>query len=149
MIKKLIPAFFIFFAWSKCSFGFNNFSQYDKVYKLPTHVTDTLVPFFTGLSLQYFSGKPVDTFLSKIPVNYAEMKIGPGDQLKKAHFLYIRYSIGVSLAIYIKEFNFMKPHPPASNWNITLLRKESIDRIEIYNGVNCINGCQSINAGAY
>jgi hypothetical protein len=149
MIKKMIPIFFLFFAWSKCSFGYNNLSQYNKAYKVSTPVTDTLVPFFSGLSLPYYSGKPVDTFLMKIPVNYAEMKIGPGDQLKKAHFLYIRYSIGVSVAIYVKEFNFMNPNPPASNWNITLFRKESIDRIEIYNGVNCINGCQPINAAAY
>jgi hypothetical protein len=111
-------------------------------FKKITPCQDTLVPYLTALNLSNFIGKPIDSFLTKLPTNYTQIKILPGDQLKKAHMLYIRYNANVYLGIIVSKFQYMNPSPPSSNWSISLFRKETVAFIEIYNGINCINGCQ-------
>lgn len=103
---------------------------------------DTLAPFLASLDLNYFISKPVDSFLVAVPSNYLSMQILPGDQLKKASSLVVRYSGNICLAIFVKNFIHMNPNPPSSSWSVTLFRRELINRIEIYNGTLCINGCQ-------
>ncbi len=102
---------------------------------------DTLVQYLSSLNLLQFMGNPIDSFLARIPLNYDTIRILPGDQMKKAHMLYLKYSNGVTIEIYVKHFRNMNPDPPISNWNITLFRKEELDHIEIYQGVTCLNGC--------
>lgn len=142
MSKKFLPLIFILITWNKVCYGLNNNPYQNNGFSKATTYTDTLVPLLLSLDLSYYSGKPVDSFLVKLPANYTDMQIGRGDQMKKAHFLYIKYANGVNIGVYVNQFSFMNPNPPASNWSIALFRKERIGRIEIYNGVICINGCQ-------
>jgi hypothetical protein len=102
---------------------------------------DTLRAYLISLNLSTFTGKAVDSMLIKIPANYNFIQILPGDQMKKAHFLSIKYSNGISIGIFVKNFRYMNPNPPSSNWSLIQFKKEDINRIEIFDGVSCINGC--------
>jgi len=101
---------------------------------------DTLRAFLTSLNLNTLTRKAVDSMLVKIPTNYTAIHILPGDQMKKAHFLSIKYSNGITIGIFVKNFRYMNPNPPNSNWSLIQFKKEDISRIEIFDGVNCING---------
>lgn len=102
---------------------------------------DTLTPYLNALNLNQFISKPVDSFFALIPANYLSMQILPGDQMKRASALVIRYPNGIKLGIFVKDFTHMNPNPPSSSWSIPLFRKENVYRIEIFNGTTCINGC--------
>ncbi len=138
-MKKIILLFCLFFSIQTIAADkviiTNNFE------KKNANIQDTIVSYLTSLDLNQFVGMPIDSFLIHLPSNYTLMKILTGDRLKNAHMLYIKYSNSVYLGIIVNHFQFMNPSPPRSSWNITLFRKENISFIEIYNGINCINGC--------
>lgn len=104
--------------------------------------SNQLISFLERMDVERFYGKPVDSFFAIIPSNYLSMQILPGDQMKRASTLVVRYPSGINLGIYVKDFIHMNPNPPSSSWSIPLFRRENVYRIEIFNGTTCINGCQ-------
>jgi hypothetical protein len=138
-IGLIIISFFL----GKSALASNSFAGHNTHSIAAGSDQDTLVQYLSTLNLLQFPGLPVDSFLARIPSNYDSVKILTGDQLKKASKLYLKYSNGVIVAIYVRQFQYMNPNPPRSNWSISLFRKEDIDHIEIYQGVTCINGCNN------
>ncbi len=108
---------------------------------------DTLVPTLSAMNLVFYHGKPVDFLLSHLPGGIIDKKVMGWHNLRRADVLYVSYPNDVFVAIYVNKFQFMNPNragnnPPNLNWDINLLRKEEISYPVVFNGVQCINGCQ-------
>ena len=103
---------------------------------------DTSITDFYYVNLSPYTGMPVDSFLTKLPSNFTEMKIYPGDNFFYANYLFLKYPGNITVSIYVRTFQFMNPYSRSGNWDITLFRKEAIHKIEIYDRHICENGCQ-------
>jgi len=88
-----------------------------------------------------FTNKPLDSIISILPTGYISMKIRSGGHYHTAKFLRILYSNKVWIELYVEDFNFMNPVDSNRNWNLTLMRKENLDRVSVYQGTTCYRGC--------
>lgn len=104
-------------------------------------ITDTVPTYLASLNLQNFIGKPIDSFIAKIPASYTSMKVYGGHNPKVASQLSVSYPNGVEICIYARNFQFINPRSETLTWDITLFRKEKLSKVIIYNGTECINGC--------
>ncbi|MBL7729613.1 MAG: hypothetical protein JNM88_00430 [Chitinophagaceae bacterium] len=93
--------------------------------------TDTLIPYLTSLDINYYKGKPVDSFLVKLPVNYLSMRIHSMDNSRYATYLFVNYADTVQVLIFVKEFHYLTPRNHNLDWDINLFRKEAVACIEV------------------
>lgn len=105
---------------------------------------DTLVVFLSTLNLAQFENKPIDSLIAKLPVHYTNMRVLGGSRDDRAGKLLINYSNNVYIIIRVLEFTHLDPTnpnkiPPDQRWSTTLMRKEKIYSIRIFNGTNLIN----------
>ena len=102
---------------------------------------DTTLNYLWSINLDNYKNKPVDTFLAKIPNGYLNFRIlSPGNP-KIAQVLSIEYTDDVYAWIYVYNFQFMNPRSETMTWDMSLFRKENVDHIEVWKGVDCYNGC--------
>lgn len=94
--------------------------------------SDTLLTYLSSLDLSYYKGKPVDSFLMKLPVGYSQMKVMDWDASRYATFLWVKYDT-IRLLIFVNEFHHMSPKNHSRNWDINLFRMENVACIEIWN----------------
>ena len=107
--------------------------------------TAQLVTVLQQMNVQNFYGKPVDSFMVTVDAIPYNMKIYGGShsrwQTQRALLLRYEYSGGPVIIIYVSEFTHMNRYSPTLSWDISLFRKEKIDRIEVWKDQNtCING---------
>lgn len=106
-----------------------------------SNVTDTVPTYLANLTLENFINKPIDSFLTKIPVNYNRMEVFGGHNPKIASKLLIFYPNNVLIVIYSRNFQFITPRSETLIWDTNLFRKEKASQILIFDGAECINGC--------
>lgn len=96
------------------------------------------------MNLVQFSNLPIDSFMIKIPQNFTSLKIHGGGRMDRAGIFSIKYNSNVYIDIRVLEFTHMDPTnpnkiPPDQRWSTTLMRKEKVYSIRIYNGNTLIN----------
>ena len=94
--------------------------------------TDTLLTYLSSLDLTYYSDKPVDSFLKKLPSGYSQMKVLDKDGSRYARYFWVKYDT-IRIMIYVKEFHHLTPRNHDRNWDINLFRMENLACIEIWN----------------
>jgi len=105
---------------------------------------DTLIISLGTLNLSNFYDKPIDSLIAKIPQNFQSMKVLGGSKDDRAGKLLVSYNSNVYIVIRVREFTHLDPtNPdkvlPEQRWSTTLMRKEKIYSIKIYNGNTLIN----------
>lgn len=106
---------------------------------------DSLILKLKSFNLALYEGLTVDTLIRHLPSGVAGYQIGGGDDMRVARMLFVKYPDEVSVVIYVHHFTHMNPNaiPTSSglSWDLSLFKKEAIHHTVIYNGSNCINGC--------
>ena len=94
---------------------------------------DTTLAYLLSLDLEYYKGKPIDSLLAVLPVNYIDRRITGWDNFFYAKMLYIRYPDSSTVLIVVKDFiHLTQRYSREMNWDFNLFRKETIFCIEIY-----------------
>lgn len=102
---------------------------------------DTTLTYLSSLNLDFYKTKPVDTFLTKLPAGYIEMKILATHNPKIANVLSVLYPNKIFVWIYVYKFQFMNPRSETFIWDMILFKKENVHHIEVWKSVDCYNGC--------
>jgi hypothetical protein len=111
----------------------------------------TVLPQILSLSLNTYIGKPVDSLLSVLPINYTCRGFVP---IRISYNRGVFQSYGdsgdntVSVIIYIDHYQFMT-FPNRNNvrtWDMNLAKKEIISFIKVVkNNTTCMYGCNNPN----
>lgn len=64
-----------------------------------------------------------------------------GHIIKYADRLTVCYPNNIFIEIFVGHFQHLTQRSETGTWDMTLFRKENVDHIEIWNNVECINGC--------
>jgi hypothetical protein len=102
---------------------------------------DSTLTFLASLNLSTYKDNPVDSFLTKVPGGYIEMKVLASHNPKIANVLSVLYPNKIYVWVYVYKFQFMNPRSETFTWNMILFRKENVHHIEVWKNVDCYNGC--------
>lgn len=109
--------------------------------------TDTTLDKLIKIDFSAYTNKIVDTLFGKLPIGIIKSKVGPFGRSDYGDALYIKYPNGVLLLIKVDTFNFMNPrrrrNKLENNWRVDLFKKEKISFVILYNGSECIKGCEN------
>lgn len=94
--------------------------------------TDTLLTYLSSLNVDYYIGKPVDSFFKKLPAGYSQLKVMSKDGSRYARYLLVKYD-SIRVLIFVKEFHHLTPKNHNMNWDINLFKMENVACIEIWN----------------
>jgi hypothetical protein len=94
--------------------------------KISAQTSDPVYNKIYKLDFNSFAGKPVGQFIDSLPAGYSEIGFVGQTASNRVRLLYIKYSGGSKITIYVKKFNFMNPIDPNRVWNLNLFRKESL-----------------------
>ena len=102
---------------------------------------DSTLNYLASLNLNPYKNNPVDSFLTKVPAGYIEMKVLASHNPKIVNVLSILYSNKVYVWVYVYKFQFMNPRSETFTWDMALFKKENVHHIEVWKNVDCYNGC--------
>lgn len=111
----------------------------------------TIINQILALPLQNYIGKSVDSLLSVLPPSFSSQGLKPliRGRIKGIYQIYGTTNMNNSvIEIYIDTFQY---HPvpyyhPASSWDMSLLKKETIAYIKVIkNDITCVYGCNNPN----
>ena len=101
--------------------------------------SDSILNQLLNINTAYYLNKPLDSIIAILPSGYIEMKVfGIRNTARKLNILYPNR---VWIELHVRQFSYMSPVDHNRVWNTTLMRKENLDKIAIYKGVNCYAGC--------
>ena len=103
---------------------------------------DTTTNLIMQLDFDSFRGKPIDSFLAKIPQNYSiDRKLH--SRAITPNGLVITYPNGNYIYIYINHplCCVSNPHALPNQWSLTEIRMEKADDITLFDGETCLKGC--------
>jgi hypothetical protein len=103
--------------------------------------SDTTLAYLRSLNLELDKNKSVDSFITKLPTGFIEMKVLATHNPKIANVLSILYPNKVFVWIYVYKFQFMNPRSNNFTWDMILFRKEKVHHIEVWKSIDCYNGC--------
>jgi hypothetical protein len=109
--------------------------------KAYTQTTDSTLNQLLNIDSASFVNKPLDSIIAVLPAGYIEMRV-VGFR-NTARNLRIMYANRVWIDLHVRQFNYMNPVDIYRIWNISLMRKESLNKVAIYKGVNCYKGCSN------
>jgi hypothetical protein len=107
--------------------------------KAYTQTTDSTLNQLLNIDSASFVNKPLDSIIAVLPAGYIEMRV-VGIR-NTARNLRIMYANRVWIDLHVRQFNYMNPVDIYRIWNISLMRKESLNKVAIYKGINCYKGC--------
>ncbi len=105
-------------------------------------VVDSTTSLILQLDFESFRGKPIDSFLVKLPQNYSSIhKFFAGAKVPGG--LLIEYANGNYVRIYMQHplCCISNPHAMPSQWNLNELKMEKAADITLNDGINCLKGC--------
>jgi hypothetical protein len=109
--------------------------------KAYTQTTDSTLNQLLNIDSASFVNKPLDSIIAVLPAGYIEMRV-VGFR-NTARNLRIMYANRVWIDLHVRQFNYMNPVDIYRIWNISLMRKKSLNKVAIYKGVNCYKGCSN------
>lgn len=117
----------------------------DRIDSLPDN--DPLILQLKAIDLLPYADHPADSFIAHLPPGIISYRIGSSSLTKSANVLFVNYDHSVFAMIFIKSWSYMDPRlvntaTPEQNWDVSLCRREKIAYIILYNGSECINGCE-------
>ncbi len=105
-------------------------------------IIDSTTSLIQQIDFGSFRGKPVDSFLVKIPQNYSSIE-KLHTRAATPHGFVITYPNGNYIYVYIKYplCCVSNPHALPSKWSIGELKMEKADDITLYDAAGCVKGC--------
>ncbi len=105
-------------------------------------IVDSTTSLILQLDFESFRGKPIDSFLVKLPQNYSSIRMY-GAGVKGPLNLTIKYPNGNFIFVYVQRPICCVSNPGArpSQWSLNEFKMEKADDITLYDGVACLKGC--------
>ncbi len=105
-------------------------------------IIDSITNLILQLDFDSFRGKPIDSFLVKLPQNYSAINMY-GAGVKGPFRLIIEYPNNNYIFVYVKRPICCVSNPKArpSQWSLSEFKMEKADDITLYDGVACLKGC--------
>ena len=135
-MSKLITAIAFAIICNIC-FGYSNKQLHIKAVTI-----DTTTNLIMQLDFDSFRGKPIDSFLVKIPQNYSSIQMY-GAGFKGPFRLIIEYPNDNYIVVYVQHpiCCVSNPHARPSQWSLTEFKMEKAGDITLYNREGCLKGC--------
>lgn len=107
----------------------------------------TVIPAILSLPLDSYIGKPVDSLLKQLPVDYSFRSFIPArlGYVKGVYLVYGTEELNhCTVEIFIDHFQYLTVpnYTPARNWNMVFAKMEKISFIKVIkNNTFCLYGC--------